>query len=90
MLNIIINLSLCHYFPLSSHCSQAQNSTNERPANLTSFRVKVVFLVGISPHDISDEQQYEINYENDAYGECNCIWFIHALERQLTIYCVTL
>lgn len=34
------------------------------------MNVNVVFLVGISPHDISDEQQYEINYENEVYGEC--------------------
>ena len=46
---------------------QYRNNTSSQKPNI---KVTIVFLVGIiSPHDTSDEQQFEINYENEVYGE---------------------
>ncbi|KAG5676379.1 hypothetical protein PVAND_006220 [Polypedilum vanderplanki] len=49
--------------------SSSDNSSSQSNINLATFRVSVVFLLGISPTDMSDEQQYEINYENEVYGD---------------------
>lgn len=45
------------------------NMSSQGQISTANFRVSVVFLVGISPTDMSDEQQYEINYESDMYGD---------------------
>lgn len=45
------------------------NISSQKDAKNSSFRVSVVFLLGISPTDMSDEQQSVINYEHEKYGK---------------------
>ncbi|KAL7046551.1 hypothetical protein ACKWTF_002638 [Chironomus riparius] len=46
--------------------SSASSQTLVKFAN---FRISVVFLLGISPTEMSDEQQSVINYEHEKYGD---------------------
>lgn len=34
-----------------------------------SFKIEVVFLLGVLSVDMSDDLQNEINYEHDVYGK---------------------
>lgn len=55
--------SRIHLFPQSP-------VNSSQPLSVSSLRVRVVFLVGTSANEVtSDEQQYQINYEHDLYGE---------------------
>lgn len=53
------------------YLSLSQSPVNSsQPLSVSSLRVRVVFLVGTSANEVtSDEQQYQINYEHDLYGE---------------------
>lgn len=41
------------------------------------MKVSVVFLIGISHQDLSDEQQFEINYENEVYGKFYELFYVY-------------
>jgi hypothetical protein len=58
-----------NYFALMQQATNNSNASSQTLVKLANFRVSVVFLLGISPTEMSDEQQSVINYEHEKYGK---------------------